>query len=312
MSFISELKKIDKKDILMVGGKGASLGEMTHSGFKVPLGFVILTSAFERFLKESNVELAIIKIWKKIDFQDLASINRSSKSIKKIIEKVDIPNEIEKEIWNAFKKLKTKFVAVRSSATVEDSKLDSWAGELETYLNTTSKDLIKNIKKCWASLYTSRAMIYRFKRNLNKQSISVAVIVQKMIQSEVSGVCFTTNPVTKDRNQMIIESIWGLGEMLVSGQITPDAYEIDKLGMRILRINKNIQNRMLIKSGLGNKIAIVSKNKKERQKLSEKQIKELAKICCQIERYYGKPQDIEWALEKGKFYIVQSRPITTL
>gem|GEM_PF-3774375 len=125
MSFISELKKIDKKDILMVGGKGASLGEMTHSGFKVPLGFVILTSAFERFLKESNVELAIIKIWKKIDFQDLASINRSSKSIKKIIEKVDIPNEIEKEIWNAFKKLKTKFVAVRSSATVEDSKLDS-------------------------------------------------------------------------------------------------------------------------------------------------------------------------------------------
>jgi len=179
-------------------------------------------------------------------------------------------------------------------------------------LNTTNKDLIKNIKKCWASLYSPRAIIYRYNRKLNKQFVSVAVIVQKMVQSEVSGVCFTVNPVTEDKNCMIIESIFGLGEMLVSGQITPDTYEIDKTIMKISNINKNVQNRMLIKSKMGNKITVVVKNKRERQKLSEKQTQELAKICCKIEKHYKKPQDVEWALEKGKFYILQSRPITTL
>jgi len=312
MKFIKDFKEINKSDILIAGGKGANLGELMKIGIPVPSGFVILAEAFERFLEETDINVEIRARWDRINIEDIESVEESSEIVRALILKAKMPKDIEREILVSFKKLKAKYVAVRSSATAEDSKIDSWAGELETYLNTTKENLIENIKKCWASLYAPRAIFYRFKRHLNKKPISVAVVVQKMIQSEISGVCFTVHPVTKDKNQMVIEAAWGLGEILVSGQITPDTYVIKKDTLNILDKNINLQEKMIVRSKEGNKTVAIPKIKREKQKLSENQIQELAKLCIKIESHYKDPQDVEWALEKNKFYIVQSRPITAL
>ena len=231
-----------------------------------------------------------------------------------------MPKDIENEVLKNYKQLGADFVAVRSSATAEDSKTASWAGELETYLNTTQKDLLENVKKCWSSLFTPRAIFYRHEKKLHKSKVSVAVVIQKMVQSEIAGVVFTVHPVTKDKNQMIIEAVYGLGELLVSGEITPDSYVIDKTDMTILDINIAEQKEKLIKDKIaGNIKKKVLRHAQDKQKLSGKQIIELARICKKIEDHYGFPCDIEWALEKpktkgqrSKIYIVQSRPITTL
>jgi len=318
MKFIKEFKEINKKDILFAGGKGANLGEMLKIGIPVPPGFVILAKAFEKFLEENDVNVEINRMWHKINIEDLESVEESSEILRDLILKGKMPKEIEREILDVFKKLKAKYVAVRSSATAEDSKIDSWAGELETYLNTTKENLIENVKKCWASLYAPRALFYRAKRNLWDKKVSIGVVVQKMVQSEVAGVCFTVHPVTKDKNQMVIEACWGLGEILVQGKITPDSYVIDKSKLKaqnskfILDINKNPQEKMIIRANGGVKEVKVPKVKIERQKLSERQIKDLARLCLKIENHYKHPQDIEWALEKNKFYILQTRPITAL
>jgi len=206
-----------------------------------------------------------------------------------------------------------KLVAVRSSATAEDSSTASWAGELDTYLNTTEKNLIGRVKDCWSSLFTARAIFYRFEKGLRNSKVSVAVVIQEMVQSEISGIAFTVHPVTKNKNQMIIEAGFGLGEAIVSGQITPDSYVIDKRDFSILDINIAEQQKMLVrKTGAGNVWKNVHCQKTECQKLSGQQIIQLAKICSGIEKHYGKPEDIEWAFAGGKFFITQSRPITTL
>lgn len=312
MKFIKDFKEINKKDIAIAGGKGASLGEMANAGISVPPGFIVLAPAFKKFLEETDINVEINNTLHRINFKDIESVEEASEIIRHLIKKFRMPRVIEKEILAAFKKLNAKYVAVRSSATAEDSKIDSWAGQLETYLNVMRKDLIKCVKKCWASLYTPRAIFYKAKRGLGKSSVFVAVVVQKMIQSEVSGVCFSVHPVTRNENQMIIEACWGLGEALVQGIITPDSYVIQKSNFKILDINKNNQEKMIVRTAKGTKIANVPDSKRDQQKISAAQIKELAKICLKIQNHYKEPQDIEWALEKGRFYIVQSRPITTL
>lgn len=168
------------------------------------------------------------------------------------------------------------------------------------------------MKKCWVSLFTPRAIFYRFEKKLHKQKVSVAVVVQKMIQSEISEITFTVHPITQDRNQMIIEAGLGLGEAIVGGKITPDSYVIHKNNKVILDKNISEQKMMIIRNRNGIKKSSVLKFKQNKQKLTDRQILELSKICINIEKHYKKLQDIEWAFEKGKFYIVQSRPITTL
>jgi len=312
MKYIKDFKEISKRDLSIAGGKGANLGEMLKIGIPVPPGFVVLASAFERFLEETDINVEIKATWNRINIEDIESVEENSEIVRALILKAKMPEDIENEILDAFKKLKAKYVAVRSSATAEDSKIDSWAGELETYLNTTKENLIENVKKCWASLYAPRALFYRAKRNLMNKKVSVAAVVQKMIQSEVSGVCFTVHPVTKDKNQMVIEACWGLGEILVQGKITPDSYVIEKSNLKILDINKNPQDKMIVRENDGTKTIEVPKSKNKKQKLSGDQIKELAKICIKVENHYKDPQDLEWAFERNKFYIVQTRPITTL
>lgn len=314
---IKTFEQISKEDINIAGGKGASLGEMASMGISVPFGFVILASAFERFLEEADLGAKVEAIIKKADHNDISSIDKASSEIRHLISEAKIPNDIEKEIIEGFADSKMKFVAVRSSATAEDSLAASWAGEFETYLNVTQKNLLDSVKRCWSSFFTSRAIFYRAEKRLNKQKASMAVVVQKMVQSEIAGTCFTAHPVSKDRSQIIIEAGFGLGEAIASGKITPDTYVVEKPnGKKQMPkiIDKNIseQRVMIVKSNHGNKEAIVPKTKRLKQKLADKEIIKLAKICIDIENHYKKPQDIEWAFEKKKFYIIQSRPITTL
>ncbi|MEK7652118.1 MAG: PEP/pyruvate-binding domain-containing protein [Patescibacteria group bacterium] len=310
--YIKEFKKLNKKSVSEAGGKGASLGEMTNAKMPVPPGFVVLASAFNRFLEETDLDTEIEALFKKVKHNDINSVERASVEIRQLILEATMPKDLQQDILKSFKALKATYVAVRSSATAEDSKTASWAGELETYLNVTEKNVIAMVKKCWSSLFTPRAIFYRYEKKLNKKVVSVAVVVQTMVQSEVAGISFTVHPVTKDYNQMVIEAGFGLGEAIVSGSVTPDTYVVHKKDFSILDINISEQSMMIVKSGNRNLNKKLSKKDGGKQKLSGKQIVELAKICKNIEKHYKHPQDIEWAYTNNKFYITQSRPITTL
>ncbi|MFA7286107.1 MAG: PEP/pyruvate-binding domain-containing protein [Patescibacteria group bacterium] len=321
--FSKVFEEITKKNVKEAGGKGASLGEMTHllQGFGgqahgvVPPGFVVLAGAFDRFLKETNLNLKIEAVLKKVKSKDLNSVEVASEKIRALMEREKIPKDIQVEIKESYQTLskgRAMFVAVRSSATAEDSKAASWAGELETYLNVTEKNLMQSVMKCWSSLFTPRAIFYRFEKKLHRTPVSVAVVVQQMVQSEVSGIAFTVHPVTKDYNQMVIEAGFGLGEAIVSGQVTPDTYVIDKKKFGLLDINVSTQKFKIVRGPKGNSDKKLSEAAGSKQKLTGKEIIELAKLCVAIEKHYKHPQDIEWAFVKGKFYITQSRPITTL
>lgn len=311
--FTKEFKKISKKDIDIAGGKGASLGEMTRAGFAVPAGYIVLVSAFDKFLEKTDLNVEVAAALKKADPNDIKSIESASVRIRDLIRDAEFPADIAKEVIKSFKNLGAGFVAVRSSATAEDSSIASWAGELETYLNVTGSDLLDSLKKCWSSLFTPRAIFYRYEKNLHERKVSVAVVVQKMIQSEVSGICFTVHPVTEDRDQMVIEAGWGLGEAIVGGMITPDTYVVNKKEGVILDINISKQEMKICRTNKGgSEETRVDEADQEKQKLNNENILKLAQVCQKIEKHYGAPQDIEWAYEGGKLYITQSRPITTL
>lgn len=311
--FTKTFKQLNYKNVDIAGGKGASLGEMTNAKIPVPKGFVLLSTAFDRFLEETDMDIEVDSVLKNVNYNEMHSVSKASEVLRDLIQKQKMPDDIKNEILAEFKKLKTKYVAVRSSATAEDSSSASWAGELESYLDTNEKMVLDNVKKCWSSLFTPRAIFYRHEKKLHKAKVSVAVVIQEMVESEISGITFTVHPVTQDKNQMIIEAGWGLGEAIVSGQVTPDAYVVSKKDNSILDINIAKQEMMIVrKAPSGVKHVKINKAIQEKQKLSGKQIIELAKLCAQIEKHYKKPQDIEWAFAKGKFYITQSRPITTL
>ncbi|MCX6811878.1 MAG: hypothetical protein NT039_04260 [Candidatus Berkelbacteria bacterium] len=313
MNLTKFIKDLNTEDLDIAGGKGASLGEMTQAGIPVPPGFVVLAPSFEKFISDAQIDAEIDAQLKKVNIKEMESVEEASEVIRGLIDSQEMPKDIEKDILHQFELLHSEFVAVRSSATAEDASDASWAGELESYLNATKKTVTGYVKKCWSSLFTPRAIFYRIEKKLHKHKISVAVIVQKMINSEVSGICFTVHPVTTDPNQLIIEAGYGLGEAIVGGKITPDSYVIHKKENKIIDKNISSQEMMIVRGEKGDTDEVeVPKTKQERQKLNDKKIIELAKICKNIEKHYGKPQDIEWALEKDKLYIVQSRPITTL
>lgn len=191
---IKTFKQLTKKDVNIAGGKGASLGEMTQAKIPVPSGFVILAGAFDRFLDEVDLTQEIKAQLKKVNYDDVNSVDRASNVIRDLIHDAKMPKDLEKEISTEFKKTRCRFVAVRSSATAEDSSIASWAGELESYLNTTEKMLLENVKKCWSSLFTPRAIFYRKEKKLYKTHVSVAVVIQEMVESEISGITFTVHP----------------------------------------------------------------------------------------------------------------------
>lgn len=304
--------KLGARDTDKAGGKGASLGEMTQAGILVPPGFVILVSTFEQFIHEAGLAAEIEAVLGKVDRREIHTIESAAKQIQALIKTAAMPSDIAVEITDEFKKVGAEYVAVRSSATVEDGVEAAWAGQLDSYLNTTQDTLLKNVQSCWASLFTPRAIFYRFEKKLHDQHISVAVVVQAMIQSEVSGIAFSVHPVTQDRNQMIIEAGFGLGEAIVSGQITPSSYVLEKQPLKIVDKAIYTQERGLYRSETANNWQSIPAERGSKPVLNDKEIFELASIILNIERHYGFPVDIEWAWQGGKFYIVQSRPITTL
>jgi len=311
-TLIKNLSQLSKSDVRIAGGKGAALGELIRAGLPVPPGFVVTTDAFDRFAETDGLNVEINAALDGIDSREMHIIEGASEKIMAMILSREISEDLGAEITLAHTGLNTEFVAVRSSATSEDSATAAWAGQLDSYLNTTRETLLENVRKCWASLFTPRAIFYWLERGLGKDRISVAVVVQKMVDSEKSGVAFSVHPVTQNENQLIIEAGFGLGEAIVSGTVTPDSYIVDKRGLRILDISVNEQTKAMYRNAGGRNEWLELGERGRTQVLSEQEIVALSELTVRIEDHFGFPCDIEWAEEGGSFYVVQSRPITTL
>jgi pyruvate,water dikinase len=328
MPFITTAK--DNITIKDVGGKGFNLVKLINAGFPVPEAFFITANAYEKFVEENELKEDILGIIEKINFDDVSSLQSASEEIKKIIEGAKMPDKIRNEIIDNYKKLygapalnldfvkpmDMPFVAVRSSGIMEDIEKASSAGQYETFLNVKGEEnLIRAVLKCWASLYTARVIYYRNK-NKQPQDTALGVVIQRMVNSESSGVAFTidpTNPV-QGSNHIMIEACWGLGESLVQGKVEPDRYIIDKTTGDILeKIIGNKKTEMVRDPMYGITVERnVLKDKTNAQVLSDYEIVALAAYCKKIEQYYNFPEDIEWATERGRIYIIQARAVTTL
>ncbi|MBP7927944.1 phosphoenolpyruvate synthase, partial [Patescibacteria group bacterium] len=305
-------EQVNKKDIPLVGGKGANLGEMVRAGIPVPNGFCVTATAYYDFLKTTSLKQKILTELSGLDRNDSKKLQQASKSIKTAILAAKMPDDLAGEIKEYYHNLcgiHDRLVAVRSSATAEDLPDASFAGQQETYLNIIGyQDVVKHVQKCWASLFESRAIFYREEKGFNHFKIGIAVPVQLMVQSEISGIMFTVNPLTNNRDEVSVEAAYGLGQPVVSGEVTPDQYIVNKTSGKI--VSKYISNQTWQMTLDGN--VPVSKKYQKTQKMSNRHVVQLAKLGVDIEKHYGRPQDMEWGMEGGKLYIVQSRPITTL
>lgn len=315
--FVVWFDQVDKEDIALVGGKGANLGEMTKAGFPVPPGFIVTAQAYKHFLDLAHLRTKIEIALHGLDVSDSKSLEKASKTIRTLITRSEFPREIATEVIHAYFKLdegllKHANVAVRSSATAEDLPDASFAGQQETFLNVYGEaNLIEKIKEAWASLFTARAIFYRATYKFNHFKVAIAVPVQRMVESEASGIMFTIDPVTNDKHVIVIEAIRGLGEMIVQGSVTPDHYEVEKSSLVIRSKAVKLQEKKMIKKGPGNAIVSMTKAEGAKQKILDHHIVELARLAKKLEAHYYFPQDSEWAIEKSKIYIVQTRPVTT-
>jgi phosphoenolpyruvate synthase/pyruvate phosphate dikinase len=310
MTKIQFFKNIARSDVLQYGGKGASLGEMFNTSIPVPNGFVVGSSIFQEALKKDGLLSWIETQLETLDIQDVSKLNNLSNKIQDKIIDLKLDESFVEQITNYFEKLDCSFVAVRSSATAEDGAEDAWAGQLSTFLNVKKENLLDSIKKCWASLFTPRALTYRFEKKLSND-ISVAVVVQKMVASEKSGVAFSTHPITQEKNTILIEAGFGLGEAVVSGEITPDSYNFNKQSKQIKTVVSNKQSKQLVRGEKGD-VTWIELNEKAFPILTNSEIEELSSCVMRIEKHYGFPVDVEWAFENNTLYIIQARPITTL
>jgi pyruvate, water dikinase len=318
MAHVVWLEEVGKNDLSMVGGKGASLGEMINIGVPVPGGYAVTAQAFRDFIIRSGIAQSIFDALK-IDVNDQTQLLAAEDKAKKLIMDAKVPIDIEKDIKSRYQELckregKQVLVAVRSSATAEDLPDASFAGQQETYLNVRgAEDVFNAVKKCWASLYGARAIFYRIEQGFEHEKVNLSAIVQKMVDSEKAGVMFSSQPSTGEP-LVVIEGAWGLGESVVSGSVSPDNYVIDRNSKKIL--NKTIASKeiMIIRDPQTSKTVTipVPPEKKEAIVLTETELAELANYAEILEKHYGTPQDIEWGVEKGKVYILQSRPITTI
>ncbi len=312
------LNEIGKNDIPLAGGKGANLGELLRNEIPVPNGFIVDSKTFLEFMEATGILYQVNDMLRGLDVEDTDELDETSKKIREIIESSEIPEVIGDEIRMAYRELckeegEEVFVAVRSSATAEDLPDASFAGQQETYLNVKGEDnVVEMVRKCWSSLYTPRAIYYRVQQGFRHDEVSIAVVVQKMINSEKSGVMFTSHPVTGEK-QCIIEAAFGLGEAIVSGAVSPDTYIYDRIAKKIVDINVAEKKIMITRDENGNTVKVeLPANKANERVLSDDEIKELVKFAELIENHYGNPQDVEWGIEKGKVYILQSRAITTI
>lgn len=310
-------KEVGKGDVALVGGKGANLGEMINSGFPVPPGFIVTAYAYYQFIKDNNLDKKIKHLLTTVNYDDQRSLDSVSKIIIREIINCEISQQLKLQIYSYYKELgsigKDALVAVRSSATAEDLPSASFAGQQETYLNVRGDtNLLIKIKECWASLFGARAIFYRHENKFDHFKVGIAVPVQKMVESEKSGIMFTIDPVNNDKTKVVIDAVYGLGEMIVQGQVRPDHYEVSKQSDKILNKEISSQKVMLKKVGNNNKEVRVSFLSRKRQKITDAQIIALYKLGRKLEKHYFFPQDSEWAIEGKNIYLVQTRPITTM
>jgi len=319
-------EELTKDDIPIVGGKNANLGEMTQAGIPVPPGFAVTAQAYRKFITEAGIAREIYQTIKKTvtNTDDPKQYEEASKKIRKLIESVEMPQGIENAIKNAYGELSKRgnsanlFVAVRSSATAEDLPDASFAGQQETYLNVKGSDeLVKKTIKCWSSLFTPRAIFYRTKKGFKHEEVLISVGVQKMVNARTAGVMFTINPVTGERNQIIIEGTWGLGEAVVSGAETPDHFVVNKETLEIINrkiVKKTVEYVRNPKTGK-TEHADVHLERQQMPCLNDEELHKLSELGKKIHQHYNKPQDVEWAIDRDlefpeNVFIVQSRPET--
>ncbi len=309
---------IDKHDTALVGGKGANLGELAAAGFPVPNGFCLTSTAYNLMLSENELTPKITSLLKNLDVKNSRQLDLVSLHIRNLILKADFPEKVLFETLKLYRELKpgdtNPLVAARSSATAEDLPDASFAGQQESYLNIKGEtNLIQAIRKAWASLFGARAIFYRATRGYDHFKVSLAIPVQLMIQSEISGVMFSVNPVTNNKNQIVIEAIWGLGDYCVQGVVSPDMYLVSKDTLTLHSRQTVSQTIMEVyRHPSGVKRVKVPPKFINRTKLSDSQIIRLATIGKKVQQHYFFPQDMEWAIENDVVYLVQSRPITTL
>ncbi|MDP2633112.1 MAG: phosphoenolpyruvate synthase [Candidatus Curtissbacteria bacterium] len=310
--------EVDRNDVQYVGGKGANLGELYKAKMPVPNGFIVTAQAYFENVKETGAIDRIKGLLFNLDIENPVSLQEKAEACQKEIKEMLLNEKLAKKIDKFYKELsggRDVYVAVRSSATAEDLPEASFAGQQATFLNILGKKALRRaILDAWASLFEARAIFYRVQQNFDHFKVGIAIPVQIMVQSEVSGIMFTQDPVTNDKDTMIIEAVYGLGEFIVGGLVTPDHYEVKSKDLTISKKEIVVQDKQLVRAknkNKQNKTLAVSKLYGKLQKLSDEKIVELAKIGKKVEKHYFFPQDLEWAMEDDKLFIVQTRPITT-
>ncbi|MGN7286077.1 phosphoenolpyruvate synthase [Shouchella rhizosphaerae] len=313
-SLVLGFQEMDEKQLLLVGGKGLNLGELSKiQGIQVPEGFCVTTLGFQKAIKRNETFQALLAKLAMLKVEDRDKISEISRKIRELILEVEIPSDVVKAVAHYLSQFGEKHAyAVRSSATAEDLPHASFAGQQDTFLNIIDKDaILQHISKCWASLFTERAVIYRMQNGFDHSQVYLSVIVQKMVFPQASGILFTADPMTSNRKVLSIDAGFGLGEALVSGLVSADCYKVREDQI----VDKRIATKKLAIYGReegGTETQQIDPDQQKTQTLTDQQILQLARIGRQIEAHFGQPQDIEWCLANDTFYIVQSRPITTL
>jgi pyruvate,water dikinase len=318
-TYVRKFNEINKDMTQECGGKASHLGELTGLGFSVPPGFCVISEAFDYHMQENGIIHKIFDIAESFDFDDIDAIGKKTNEIRTFIEGADIPPDLETEILQNYTQLAEEkgaipAVAVRSSVAVKDTPISSFPGLMDTYHYIKGNEqVIRCVKKCWASAWTDRAAFARNDKGIAHERAIIAPIVQKMINADIAGIIFTANPITSNKEEMMVEANWGIGESVVSGEAQIDHYSLDK---NTLKVKKSViakKDRMIAEGEDGQRQWFdVDPEKTHIPTLTDEQIAELGKAAITVENHYDYPQDIEWAYKNGKLYILQTRRITTL
>lgn len=324
MDYVLDFDDLDKSSLPLVGGKNASLGELIKAGIRVPPGFAVTTESYVRFITEAGIREKILQILSALNTEDIHSLNNASAKIQELIHSAPIPDDIAQAIGEAYSQLcektlrETVPVAVRSSATAEDLPTASFAGQQDTFLWVETKErVVEKVRRCWASLFTPRAINYRVKNNFPHEKVLISVGVQKMVNSKAAGVMFTLNPTDGDLSKVLIEGSWGLGETVVSGSVNPDKFVVDKVILEASEKTISTKHIECIFDPEKGEVETVDVDPDLQCRccLEDEEVKELVRTANLIEAHYGRPMDIEWAIDKDlsfpeNIFIVQARPET--
>ena len=317
--YVKKFEDISKNDIGIAGGKGANLGELTQAGIPVPPGFVVTAETYQKFMEATGIFQTVMDILSKTDINDTKELQTAADEIKNIIKSAPMPEDISTYIIEAYNALSQTIgvdeadVAIRSSATAEDLPDASFAGQQDTFLHVKgSDDVIEYVRQCWASLFEARAIFYREENDFDHSKVLIAVVVQQMVDADKAGVMFTVNPSTGE-NIALIEGSWGLGESVVSGTVTPDNYVVNKEDNKILNVTISDKKTMFANdaNGTSKEVPVPEEKRKERV-LSDEELVDLTEMGKRVQAHYEEPMDTEWAMENGKLFLLQARPITTL